>query len=121
MRESIQLLRRRAALFAKINVASFLPIRRETKTGLYHYYGEMLLLRFQPSPWDGPTILYWANKKPIGHEGYNFEPLLRGPWEEHHCAGGHLTMLGEPYVKSLAEHLQQRMGESQMTKETSYA
>jgi acyl-coenzyme A synthetase/AMP-(fatty) acid ligase/thioesterase domain-containing protein/acyl carrier protein len=121
VRESIQLLRRRAALFAKINVASFLPIRRETKTGLYHYYGEMLLLRFQPSPWDGPTILYWANKKPIGHEGYNFEPLLRGSWEEHHCAGGHLTMLGEPYVKSLAEHLQQRMGESQMTKETSYA
>ena len=111
---SLRRLRQAVALFARINVAGILPISWNEKVDLYFYYGLGLQRRYQPSPWDGPTVIYRANTKLVEHEVYAFEPLLGGPWERHYRPGNHHTIMGEPYVKALAEHLRQRLATPQI-------
>jgi acyl-coenzyme A synthetase/AMP-(fatty) acid ligase/surfactin synthase thioesterase subunit/acyl carrier protein len=119
--QSLRRLLRTMTSFAMMNVAAFVPIRWNAKVDFYYFYGEMLLRRYQPSPWDGPTIIYGADTKLVGDEVYNFEPLLHGPWEEHYFPGSHGTILGEPYVRPLAEHLKGRILAHQMMKEATGA
>ncbi len=119
VRQSLRRPVRTVGLFAMINLAGFLPMRW-TKAELYFDYGEMLLWRYRPSPWDGPTVIYRAESNLVRDEAYDFEPLLLGPWEEHYCPGSHHTMLGEPHVKPLAAHLQRRLSAPQMIKDASH-
>jgi thioesterase domain-containing protein len=96
--------------FGKINAAGIrLKGDMEKKIPLFYRHAQILFRRHQPLPWDGPTVIYVAESQLEGHERYDLAPLLRGPWEQHYRPGNHLTIMGEPYVESLAEHLRQRL------------
>jgi hypothetical protein len=58
--------------------------------------------------------MYWAETGSEDHEAYDFELLLHGPSERHHRPGNHNTITGEPYVKSLADHLRYRLEAPEM-------
>jgi amino acid adenylation domain-containing protein len=99
--------------FGTINLAGIGLKSDKERISLFYRHAQILFRRYQPSPWDGPTVVYMAETKLDGHERYDFEPLLRGPWEEHYRPGNHLTIMGEPYVESLAVHLRQRLAAPQ--------
>jgi hypothetical protein len=58
--------------------------------------------------------VYWAGQADPSDIRYDLDRLLLGPWEEHTLAGDHLTILHEPNVEPLAEHLRRRIQQPSM-------
>ena len=100
--------------FVRINATGIWPKMRTRTSDDFARHAEMLYRRYQLSSWDGPTVMYWAETGSEDHEAYDFELLLHGPSERHHRPGNHNTITGEPYVKSLADHLRYRLEAPEM-------
>jgi thioesterase domain-containing protein len=104
-------LRRAAPDAAHISVAGLHPRERKNQIDLFFRHGQILARRYRPRPWNGPTIVYKAQTLAPGDRRFDWEPLLRGPWEEHWLPGNHNTVLAEPNAAQLAGHLGARLAD----------
>jgi len=103
----VQLHRARRVLetFVRVNVAGIRPERVGDRFELFFRHAMILSRLYHASPIECPTVVYWADGIQPGDEPYDFEALLRGPWEQHTIPGDHLTILREPNVEYLSTHL----------------
>jgi thioesterase domain-containing protein/acyl carrier protein len=93
----------------RVNVAGIWPDRVRDKWEQFYFHAVLLNRIHHPSAVDCPTVVYWAGQADQADIRYDLERLLLGPWEQHTLAGDHLTMLHEPNVEALAEHLRRRV------------
>jgi amino acid adenylation domain-containing protein len=111
--QPIRDLKQSMADIVRINASGIWPKNGPEQFELFYKHAQILFRRYNPSPWNGPTIIYTAATRLDEHEVYDFRPLLRGPWEQHDRPGNHLTIMGEPFVESLALHLRDRLAAPQ--------
>jgi acyl-coenzyme A synthetase/AMP-(fatty) acid ligase/thioesterase domain-containing protein/acyl carrier protein len=95
--------------FGKVNAAGLWPELVSDKWNQFYLHAVILNRIHHPSAVDCPTVVYWARHADPSDIRYDLERLLRGPREQHTVAGDHLTILHEPNVQSLAEHLRSRV------------
>jgi acyl-coenzyme A synthetase/AMP-(fatty) acid ligase/thioesterase domain-containing protein/acyl carrier protein len=109
VRAHVHRTRRVMETFVRVNMAGIWPDHVQNKFDEFFHHSEILSRLYRASPIDCPTVVYWADGINPGDVPYDFEPLLRGPWEEHTLSGDHLTIMREPHVESLSHHLRHRV------------
>jgi hypothetical protein len=98
----------------RVHVAGIWPERVRDKWEQFYFHAVLLNRFHHPSAVDCPTVVYWAGQADPSDVRYDLDRLLLGPWEEYTLAGDHLTILHEPNVESLAEHLRRRVQKPSM-------
>jgi amino acid adenylation domain-containing protein len=93
----------------RVNVAGIWPELVRDKWEQFYFQAVLLNRIHRPSAVDCPTVVYWAAQADPSDIRHDLDRLLGGPWEQHTLAGDHLTILHEPNVESLAEHLRRRV------------
>jgi hypothetical protein len=105
----LHLTKRVLETFVRVNIASIWPARVRNKFDQFFWHSVILSRLYRPSHIDCPTVVYWATGTNPWDMPYDFGSLLRGPWEQHTLLGDHLTIMREPNVESLAQHLRSRV------------
>jgi thioesterase domain-containing protein len=113
-RPSLGIALRALRTLGRVHVAGIWPERVRDKWEQFYFHAVLLNRLHHPSAVDCPTVVYWASQADPLDIPYDIERLLRGPWEQHTLAGDHLTILHEPNVQSLAEHLRTRVQDPSM-------
>lgn len=98
----------------RITRASLRPDRQgSTPYELFFRHTEILLRRYRPRPWGGPTVVFLASSSEARGDTFDWAGLLTGPVEIRHRPGNHVSIFREPHAEGLARELEEALRREQ--------